>query len=183
MASSLMQIPRLQSARLTLRPYRPSDFDSFVSLNLDANVRRHVGGTLDFAKAKQLFDQFVIGECSPGHEAWAVTQTDSGNYIGHCWFVIREGTDCPELGFLFDQRYWRQGYGTELANALMMYGLAGYPRLVATVDSDHVPSIRVLERAGMKRERIERDAQGIYFVYSTMPCAKPTAQIPAQLSK
>ncbi|HUE72338.1 MAG TPA: GNAT family N-acetyltransferase [Pirellulaceae bacterium] len=166
-----MQIPRLQSARLTLRRYNPGDFEAFAALNADEMVRRYVGGPLDRTAAMRLFERFVAGECVPGHEAWAVTFTDTGDYIGHCWVIWRDGADCPELGFLIAARQWRRGYGSEVASALVHYALieARYPRLTATVDDDHTASIRVLERASMKREREERDERGVYFIYSTSP--------------
>jgi RimJ/RimL family protein N-acetyltransferase len=179
-----MQIPRLQSPRLTLRPYKPGDFAAFAALNADEAVRRHVGGSLDGPDAMRLFHRFVTGECMPGHEAWAVTRTDTEDYIGHCWFIWREGTDCPELGFLLATGHWRQGCGTEVASRLLHYGLAEarYPRLIATVDVGHTASIRVLERSGMTREREERDERGVYLVYSTSPNQRCTEWRPSSVS-
>ena len=73
-----------------------------------------------------------------------------------------------EIGFLLIRGAWRQGYGTEVAVAVLDYALTQrcYSRVMATVDADHPASIRVLERAGMRREREQRDEQGIYFVYA-----------------
>jgi RimJ/RimL family protein N-acetyltransferase len=64
--------------------------------------------------------------------------------------------------------YWRQGYGTEIATAVLDYALnqMRYGKVVATVDTDHDASVRMLERVGMKRVRIEQDADGLYFVYA-----------------
>jgi RimJ/RimL family protein N-acetyltransferase len=36
---------------------------------------------------------------------------------------------------------------------------------MATVACDHVASIRLLERVGMKRERIEEDDEGPHYIY------------------
>ena len=165
-----VKIPHLQSPRLTLRPYNAADLSAFATLNADEAVRQHVGGVLSQAEAERLFERFVSGECLRGHEAWAVTRSDTSEYIGHCWFSMREGADWPELGFLIAPRYWRRGYGTEVARTLIKYALGrdGYGGIIATVDPEHIACIVVLERAGMKRMREMQDKQGAYFVYGVM---------------
>jgi RimJ/RimL family protein N-acetyltransferase len=110
----------LITARLHLRPYRPSDFSDFATLNADEQVRQHVGGPLTKVKAATLFEKFVGGGCLPGDEVWAVVLKDSGEYLGHCWFV-QQGTVNPEIGLLVATRFWRQGYGTEIAQAMLDY--------------------------------------------------------------
>ena len=165
-----MKSPQLQSPRLTLRPYKAADLSAFAAINADEVVRKHLGGVLSQSEANSLFERFVTGECLPGHEAWAVTRNDTCEYIGHCWFSMREGADWPELGFLISPQYWRRGYGTEVARRLIKYALGrdGYGGVLATVDPDHTACIVVLERAGMKRMREMHDKQGAYFVYGVM---------------
>jgi RimJ/RimL family protein N-acetyltransferase len=162
-----MQTRPLNSPRLLLRPYSQSDLAAFTELNGDPEARRHVGGPLTRADAAVRFESFISG-FAVGADAWAVTLRESGVYIGHSWLVLDEGANHPELGFILAPSFWRQGYGTEVAKAVLGYALAhrAYSRVVATVDADHGASIRVLERAGMKREREDHDKQGSYFVYS-----------------
>jgi RimJ/RimL family protein N-acetyltransferase len=159
-------IPSLSTARLVLRPYQQSDFENFASLNADDQVRRHVGGTISREKAVALFERLVSGNCLPGNEVWAVVLKECGDYVGHCWFT-RQGDYTPEIGFLVATRFWRCGYGTEIAQAMLDYAekQAGYRRIMATVDCDHIASIRLLERVGMKRDRIDKDDEGIHYVY------------------
>lgn len=163
-----MKIPCLASPRLALRPYHQVDFDAFVSLNADGNVRRYVGGPLSHENATRLFARFVAGNCIPGNEVWAVVDKEAGDYVGHCWFV-RQGTDPPEMGFLIAPMYWGRGYGTEIAATLLNYARneASYDRIIATVDTDNLASICVLEQVGMKREKEEQDDEGVHYVYGT----------------
>lgn len=162
-----MQLPRLESPRLILRPYHESDFDAFAALNSDADVRRHVGGPLTHDSAAKVFQSFMRGGMLD-EEVWAVTMRETGDYVGHGWISARQGASDPEVGFLITPRRWRQGYGTEVAMAVIDYAMnrKSYSRIVATVDVDHFASIRVLEKAGMKRECEQRDEEGVYFVYS-----------------
>lgn len=161
-----LAIPSLSTARLLLRPYQSSDYGDFAALNADEQVRRHVGGILTQDKAATLFKKFSAA-CLPGNEVWAVVLKDSGDYLGHSWFV-QQSTECAELGLLVATIYWRQGYGTEIAQAMLNYAKkqAGYRRINATVDCDHVASIRLLERIGMKQDRTEEDVEGNHHVYS-----------------
>jgi RimJ/RimL family protein N-acetyltransferase len=164
-----MTVPCLESPRLILRPYKQADFDAFAALNGDAEVRRHVGGPLTRTDAAARF-QSCVAHGSDGLEVWAVTLRNIGAYIGHCWLAVRKESRDRELGFIIVRSLWRQGYGTEVCVALLEYAARRrYPRVVATVDVDNNPSIRVLERAGMKRERDQRDEEGVYLVFSCGP--------------
>ena len=170
-----MQVPHLKSPRLLLRPYHPGDFDAFAVLNGDAEVRRYMGGPLTRADTARRFQTFFMDGVFDG-EAWAVALCDTGDYIGHCWLVVRAGGRDAELGFLIASRMWRQGYGTEVAVVVLDYAFASgrYQRVVATVDADHPASIRVLKRAGMRREGERRDEAGVYLVYSITPPIRRT---------
>ncbi len=79
--------------------------------------------------------------------------------------LLREGDDL-EVGYILPQSMWGHGYATEIARALSEYGLntLGRDRLIATVDVDHPPSLRVLEKIGMTiLERVE-DPDGPYLL-------------------
>ncbi|MFW5921238.1 MAG: GNAT family N-acetyltransferase [Polyangiales bacterium] len=168
----VFRIPKLTTRRLVLRPYRERDRDAFERLHRDPQAREHLGGALSAAHARSLFDRLVDDdEVEPGEERWAITLVDDGTYIGHAFFTPRhesgpDGEAEIEVGFMLCPEYWGLGYGTELVRRLVEYALrrAQYPALVATVDAGHEASLRVLEQAGMERERTEEDAHGAYTV-------------------
>jgi RimJ/RimL family protein N-acetyltransferase len=58
-----------------------------------------------------------------------------------------------ELGYGVHPDYRNRGYATEASRALIDWGLAqpSVERVVAKCDPDNSPSVRVLEKAGMKR--------------------------------
>jgi RimJ/RimL family protein N-acetyltransferase len=157
----------LESARLTLRPYREGDFESFAALNGDARAREHMDGPLDRSEAAERFERCISRE-ENRVEAWAVTLKETALYVGHCYLVASERGDDAEVGFILQPNVWRRGYGAEAATAVVRYGLTrkGYARIVATVDRDHHASIKVLERAGMALEREVSDERGGYLVYA-----------------
>ncbi len=73
--------------------------------------------------------------------------------IGDVGFGIFEPTGEIELGWTLARDRWGRGYATEAAAACLSAGLAhlGAPRIVALVDAENEPSLRVAERIGMAR--------------------------------
>jgi len=65
-----------------------------------------------------------------------------------------------EFGFLLNRRYWRHGYATEAARAIVEWVLScpSVWRLWATCDVENLASARVLEKAGLAREGVLRRA-------------------------
>lgn len=69
---------------------------------------------------------------------------------------FRRSTDNPEeleLGYSIVPVYQGQGYATEMAQAIISWGVTqtGIERIIASCDNDNQASIRVLEKAGMKK--------------------------------
>ncbi len=56
-----------------------------------------------------------------------------------------------ELGWIIDKRYWKQGYATEAAKALMEYAIAKLhiKHFIAHCDSENIGSYKVMESLGM----------------------------------
>ena len=102
------------------------------------------------------------------YTVWAIMERSSGQYIGHRFLTIHLGQLDPELGFLFFRSYWGCGFGAEVARRPIAYacGEIHVPRIIATVDADHHPSIRVPEKAGLKLEATEEDEHGPHYAYA-----------------
>jgi RimJ/RimL family protein N-acetyltransferase len=166
-AKIMSRPPRLRTPRLILRQYSKADFEHFAALNCNAEARRHMDGPLNRMEAAERFERFLTDD-ENGVEAWAVTLASTGRFTGHAFVVGLENAGEAEVGFILDPEVWRRGYGSEVARAVVAYGLEqkGYSRIMATVDTDHLASIKVLGRAGMVFEREIKDRDGTYFVYA-----------------
>jgi [ribosomal protein S5]-alanine N-acetyltransferase len=59
-----------------------------------------------------------------------------------------------ELGYIFHRDVWSQGYATEAAGLLLLFGFnrLRLRRIAATCHPDNIASARVLEKIGMQRE-------------------------------
>ncbi len=85
----------------------------------------------------------------------AIALKDTNKLIGSCGIHVSN----PEnhegwLGYCLNQNFWKKGYATETAQALIKFGFEklGLHRLFATCDPQNSASAHVLEKAGMKRE-------------------------------
>ena len=77
--------------------------------------------------------------------------------IGYCglfYFLDIHGQPEIELGYRLRRAAWGQGYATEAARLVRDYAFhtLHIKRLIALIDPDNVPSIRVAEKIGMHYE-------------------------------
>jgi RimJ/RimL family protein N-acetyltransferase len=84
---------------------------------------------------------------------WAVEERASGEVAGVCGLIPVQGTGPDiEVAYHLARRWWGQGIATEAASACVAAGLAdGLPRVVAYAFAENAASIRVLEKAGLRR--------------------------------
>ena len=89
-----------------------------------------------------------------GFGMYVVTLKTSGESIGTCGLVKRDGLDDVDIGFAFLPQYRGQGFAFESAAAVLEHARAlGLKRIVAIVSAANHRSIRILEKIGLKFER------------------------------
>jgi RimJ/RimL family protein N-acetyltransferase len=81
---------------------------------------------------------------------------ESGVPIGICGLVKRESLEDVDIGFAFLPQFWSKGYAFESASAVMAYGknALGLARIVGVTSPDNYGSICVLEKLGLKFEKM-----------------------------
>ena len=88
-----------------------------------------------------------------GFGYFAVILKESGNLIGQAGLMksIINGNEAVELGYILDNAYWHNGYGTEAARACLEYAFEelGLKTVCCSIRPENVASIRVAERLGM----------------------------------
>lgn len=82
----------------------------------------------------------------------------SGEPIGVCGLIKRETLDDVDIGYAFLPKFWAQGYATEAALAVTTFArdVVCLKRIVGITDPDNTGSIHVLEKLGMKFEKMVR---------------------------
>lgn len=169
----------LETDRLILRRMIPEDLDNLFALYRDPEIRRYfpdgTDGTLTYEQTKEELEWFLNGH--PEHPElglWSTILKESNQFIGRCgllpWTV--EGQYEVEVAYLIDKKYWRQGLGSEAAQAILDYGFEhlGLSRLVCFIDPANIASQKVAKKIGMTLEKemdgFEGDGKP-FRIYST----------------
>nr|MBQ4318035.1 GNAT family N-acetyltransferase [Clostridia bacterium] len=148
-----------ETERLILRDFEESDLDGVYEYCSSFEHLIYLPwGPLDYeqtkAKFQKVFEAYKSDdEKGRPHTAFAVALKDTGEFIGRC-FILTSGSEKGELGWILINRYQGRGYGTELGNALLKFGFEklGLHRIIAHCDADNIPSWKVMEKLGMRRE-------------------------------
>ncbi|HUI24678.1 MAG TPA: GNAT family N-acetyltransferase [Candidatus Kryptonia bacterium] len=104
-----------------------------------------------------------LGRCASrwdaGDEyAWVITVKPDDRSIGS--ISVRVRGHAADFGYVLNRNFWRRGYATEAARAVVSWveSFADVYRVWATCDCENFASVRVLEKAGLSREGILRQA-------------------------
>ena len=155
----------IETSRLRLRRFLPSDLDALAGLMGDPDVMRfigrEVGRTLSPAEAEELLAHLLSEWDRRGFGRFVVLDKETGQFIGLCgWKTLEGAADKPELLYLLGREHWGRGLAVEAAAACLRYGFGelGMTRVVALTRPDHHVSRRVLEKLGMRCE-----GEGVYY--------------------
>jgi len=135
----------LETDRLLLRDFRESDAVVQRALWEERDARVPPHRRIDAEGRPTVADLAARIASQPG--LLAIELRSTGEMIGYCGLIPREGSDEPELAFELLQRFWGHGYATEAARAIIG-SVTGHRRLWAGVREWNTASRRVLEKLG-----------------------------------
>ena len=151
----------LETSRLTLRRFTLDDAPFVHEMVNDPDWIRYIGDrgvhTLEDARV-YIRDRTLAQYDRLGFGMYVVTLHGSDEALGTCGLIRRDGLDDVDLGFAFLARHRGRGYASEAAVAVLDQGVngLGLKRIVAIVSPENHRSIRILERIGMRFERMIR---------------------------
>ena len=144
----------VETARLRMRPWTPSDSDAVRALWEERDPRSlHV---ID-AEGRPTVEALRVGiesqlaeSAQTGLALLAIETKHDGEFIGYCGLIIGKSTlEEPEIAYELFQRAHGNGYATEASRAILSVAQdTGRTRLWATVRAWNVASFRVLEKIG-----------------------------------
>jgi RimJ/RimL family protein N-acetyltransferase len=90
-----------------------------------------------------------------GYGLLVVQLKSNATLIGMCGLVKREYLPDPDIGFAFLPDHWSQGFAQEAASAVIAHAFTALAmrRILAIVQPDNAPSIRLLHKLGFTGER------------------------------
>ncbi|WP_339149125.1 MULTISPECIES: GNAT family N-acetyltransferase [unclassified Sutcliffiella] len=141
----------LRTNRLLIREFNEKDWEAVYEYTSKEEVMNYIPGGIH---SKEKAKKFVIENEGAEAENYAVVETESNGVIGHIVFHKYFGGHTYEIGWVFNPSYQGSGYATEAAKEVLAYGFnqLGLHRIIATCQPENIPSYRVMEKIGMRRE-------------------------------
>jgi RimJ/RimL family protein N-acetyltransferase len=151
-----MNVPALESERLSFSGHRPGDFDECAAMWGDPAVTRHIGGVP--SSSEEVWARLLryVGHWDLlGFGYWVVREKASGRFVGEVGFadfkrLIEPRLDAPEMGWVLAPWAHGRGFATEAVRAAMGWGRSNLPvpRTVCIIDPGNAASIRVARKCG-----------------------------------
>ena len=181
-------LPR-RGPRVALRRLCAADLDSFQSYRHDESVGRFQGWSaqtdsqaLAFLEAMGKARLFVPGE-------WVqlgIADRETNALIGDIGVRVAECGEKAEIGFTIRAQAQGSGLGTQAVREAirLLFEQTGVVLVIGITDARNTPSVRLLERVGMRRAAMEstvfRGEPCIEYVYALSrvaaePSFEPTA--------
>lgn len=171
--------PVIPTPRLRLRPMTPADVPSLREWMPDPSLYAFWGkgpGKTDknpellFARPPKPAKSFHLG----------IEETSSAEIVGELWVHLIENDRMAAVAIRLAPSRQRRGYGTEALSAMTRFCFrhTELRRLWAQVDVRNLPSARMFEKAGWKREGLVRQGKMVntwcdYFLYAVLPSDLP----------
>lgn len=154
-----MDVPALESERLSFRSHRLDDFDESAAMWADPSVTRHIGGSPFSAEETWTKLLRYVGLWQLlGFGYWVIREKASGRFVGEVGFadfhrqIEPSFRGAPEMGWALAP--WAQGKGlaTEAVRAASDWGRVHLrsSRTVCMIHPDNLASIRVAEKCGFE---------------------------------
>ncbi len=154
-------MPTIQTERLTLSELTADDAGFILELLNEPGFLGGIGdrGVRDIDTAvRYILDGPAASYARHGYGLWRVELRETGEPIGMSGLLRRDTLPEADLGYAFLQRHWSRGYAVEAGAAVLRHALQALalPRVLAIVNPDNDASIKVLERLGMRYQRMIR---------------------------
>ncbi len=155
---------RMETERLVLRPFRPEDAPDFYrNVTSDPEVNRFLTwkNDADVTETEELLKGFISRYEDPQRYCWAITVRETGEVIGTIAApTVKNRTETVEVTYAIGKSWW----GKEIAAEALRRGMdfffeeVGVNRIEAGHDLNNPNSGRVMQKCGMRREGVLRQA-------------------------
>jgi RimJ/RimL family protein N-acetyltransferase len=147
----------VETERLILRRLSADDAEFIVELLNQPSFLRYIGDK----EVRNNPDAIRYIQNGPvasyerfGFGLYLVQLRETDTPIGICGLLKRDSLPDPDIGFAFLPNYWSQGYAFESTSAILTYAreVLRLERILAITSPDNDPSIKLLEKLGLKFE-------------------------------
>jgi ribosomal-protein-alanine N-acetyltransferase len=176
-----------ETRRLRLRHVVPDDAPFIVTLLNEPSWLRFIGDrgvrTVDDAR-RYIEEGPRKSYARNGFGLYLVERKDDRQPVGLCGLLRRETLPDVDIGFALSPAHWGQGYAFEAAAATLTHAreVLRLSRVVAITKPDNGPSIRLLQRLGLRFEgtvRLGDDPEELNYYGTTAAFAMDAENVHA----
>lgn len=162
----------IETSRLRLRPFCPSDANDLFEMDSQAIVHRYLGNRpmQKMSEAVQTIEHILLQYEKYHIGRWAVVLKESDHFIGWAglkWEInLRPARPYYDLGYRLNPNFWGQGYATEAATATVQFAFdqMKLPVIYAAAYTNHAVSNHILKKIGFKwKENFEYEGTACHF--------------------
>lgn len=159
MSDSIFQTPRL-----LVRNLHPLDFEAFHEMQSDEEVMKYTTGKgFDEAENRRQLEMCIAAYQKPNNDfwVWAIVRKSDRQFLGTCAIVPEN--ERSEIGYRLLKKFFGNGYGKEICNALIEYGIQGLNlrEIIAYADIRNVASAKILDQSLLQFIEETTNSEGI----------------------
>ena len=149
---------QIETTRLLLRDFTPHDVQEVHAFDSDPELTRYRGGgRVTEAESAAFIERTQQWQHSEPRStyAFAIVLKEHAKLVGVVGLLItKRELDEAELWYRLSRAYWKQGYTTEAAGALLSFAFRDLRlhRIFAMCHPENIGSWRVMEKLGMQYE-------------------------------
>ena len=162
----------LDTPRLILRQWQPTDLDRYVKLFADREVARYIfgGQPAQREQVSKMSGNYLRQWHDLGLGPFAAMDKATGAWIGQIGLnhlAYWPGPAKVEVGWELHQRWWGRGLATEGGRAALRFGFEerGLQRIISTAAPDNHASRHVMEKLGLtyRGTHVISDAEIVWY--------------------
>jgi RimJ/RimL family protein N-acetyltransferase len=144
----------LETERLILTTWLPSDWTALRPIASDAEVMRYI--TNGVAWSDEKICEYVERQIKVYHERgfcrWKLIEKSTGEVIGFCGIGFWSDAPDPEIGWWLARSHWGRGLATEAARVALhdAFHRVGLERIISVAMPANTASTRIMEKLGLK---------------------------------
>ncbi|MFT5777938.1 MAG: ribosomal-protein-alanine N-acetyltransferase [Crocinitomicaceae bacterium] len=151
--------PILETARFYLRQITMDDCEELFRMESTPEVNRYTGESLatSLSELKEKIRRTSQSDYRVhGYGRWAVIGKETDAFLGWAGLKYLPEFEQVDLGYRFFPEYWGKGVGTETSISILKYGFEnlGIERVIAVAHQENKASIRIMEKVGMKFDKL-----------------------------
>ena len=143
-----------ETERCSINPFQKSDCSDVKKLYANQEVRKFLGGIRPEESTNLVLEEML----DPNQNSfyWIIREKQTRNFIGLVSLAPHHEDIYQEISYQFSPCFWGKGYAIEVVSLIISFALyeLNLSTVVAETQTANKSSCRLLERLGMKLERI-----------------------------